>query len=127
MPISTPYNRLPSFSTVSGNSIMTGYVKVGDDAAVPLIKTKTLTGTTSDTQGGAVSIAHGISNPSKILLLWTQVEYATDVWINENYEALSGYQFGVYTTDTNILVANVDPNSGSILQKPIKIFIIYKE
>lgn len=101
-----------------------GFSKLGSDA--PAIKVKKLTGTSSPSQGGAVSIAHGLT-ASKILNVSVILDFGTNAFIPTSYNYNSGYEFDWYSDATNIIVANKSGNSGNILLRPFKILITYEE
>lgn len=99
-----------------------GATKLGSGA--PAIMMKKLTGTTASSDGGSVSIAHGV-DASKILSIEVMVEWTTSSYIPPRYP-VSGYEFYWGSGGANINVINVSGNSGSILSKPIKILITYE-
>jgi hypothetical protein len=103
-----------------------GATKLGTDA--PAIKMKKLTGTTSATQGGQTSIAHGV-NSAKILAVNVLVQYVNTVGndVPSSYNANPGYEFDYYISATDIIVWPKTGNSANILSKPIKILISYEE
>jgi hypothetical protein len=103
-----------------------GATKLGTDA--PAIKMKKLTGTTSATQGGQTSIAHGV-NSAKILAVNVLVQYLTTVGFDvpPSYNANPGYEFDFFISSTDVIVWPKTGNSASILSKPIKILVTYEE
>lgn len=101
-----------------------GFSKLGSDA--PAIKVKKLTGTSSAFQGGAVSVAHGLT-ASKILNISVILDFGTNTFIPSSYNFNPGYEFDWYSDATNIIVTNKSNNSGSVLSKPFKILITYEE
>jgi len=106
--------------------VVNGATKLGTDA--PAIKMKKLTGTTSATQGGQTSIAHGI-NSAKILAVNVLVQYLAIAGFDvpPSYNANPGYEFDYFITSTEVIVWPKTGNSNSILSKPIKILITYEE
>lgn len=108
-----------------------GFTKLGADAGAPGIKVKELTGTTNSTQGTSVTVAHGITNASKIYPPIVSINYSGNSWVNPAYLYLNsgsgGYIFTVEYNDTNVTVANSLNDSSNILSKPFKILIFYKE
>ena len=101
-----------------------GFSKLGSDA--PAIKVKKLLGTSSAFQGGAVSVAHGLT-ASKILNVSVVLDFGTNTFIPSSYNFNPGYEFDWYSDATNIIVTNKSNNSGSVLSKPVKILITYEE
>jgi hypothetical protein len=87
---------------------------------------KKLTGTTSASQGGSVSIAHGLT-VSKILSVTILVEYFTDAFVPASYQYNTGYEFTFWMTASQINVVNVAGNSVNVLSKPFKILITYEQ
>ncbi|MCU0325353.1 MAG: hypothetical protein MUF45_08895 [Spirosomaceae bacterium] len=101
-----------------------GFTKMGNDA--PAIKTKKLTGTTSNLDGGNVLLAHGVNN-SKVISVCVIVEYANGNYIPSSYDGSSGYWFDWYLAGANIYIWNKAGNCSNILSKPFKIVITYEE
>jgi hypothetical protein len=101
-----------------------GYTKLGSSA--PAIKNLKLTGITSNSQGGSVNIAHGLTS-TKILSVSIMLEYAPGSLISSSYNGSTGYEFDYYINATNIVVWNKAGNSGSILSKSFKILVTYEE
>jgi hypothetical protein len=100
----------------------TGYTRLG--AAAPFIQQKKLTGTTSATEGGNVTIAHGL-NRTKILAVSVIVDSGVNSMFPE-YTFVSGYRFHVYWNDTTVVVVNHGTESELIRSKPIKVLITYE-
>lgn len=90
------------------------------------IKTKVITGTTSNSQGNQVQVAHGISDPSKIISISTLVDIGSSIYIAPAYAYSAGYQYDHRVGGTDIYVSNVTGNSANILSMPFKTFIIYR-
>lgn len=101
-----------------------GYTKLGSSA--PKIQVKKLTGTTATTQGGSVSIAHGVA-AGKILSVDVLVEYGPNSFIHYSYTESPGFQFNFFFGASNITIVNINGNSGLILSKPLRILITYEE
>lgn len=108
----------------NGNMDVSGYTKLGIDA--PAIKTKKLTGTTSSSEGGLTSVAHGLTG-SKILSVSLGIEFTTDGFVTYGYTTNVGYQSSLQWDDTNITVSNHATNSENILSKPLVILVTYEE
>jgi hypothetical protein len=109
----------------NGDVSVSGYTQLGGTGA-PSIKTMKLTGTTSNTQGGSVSIPHGL-NPNKILAVHVFVEFIGNSFVPASYTINSGYEFNYYISGNDIVVWNKATTSGSILSKPFKILITYEQ
>jgi hypothetical protein len=90
----------------------------------PAIKIKQLTGTTAATQGGVVSIAHGVT-ASKIISISALVEYGTSSYVTQSHQFSAGYYFDISTSSGTINIANSPTSSAAILSKPVKIIVIY--
>ena len=90
----------------------------------PAIKIKQLTGTTAATQGGVVSIAHGVT-ASKIISVSALVEYSTSDYVTNAHLFSAGYYFDVWINSGIINVGNHPTSSAAILSKPVKITVIY--
>jgi hypothetical protein len=87
---------------------------------------KILNGTTSNTQGGTVSIAHGLSS-DKILSCCGVVYVTSDSGITSGYNPGDGYYFSVTFGPTYLVIVNKNGDSANILSKPIKIYIVFCE
>lgn len=101
-----------------------GFTKLGSNA--PPIKVLKLTGTTAATQGGQVTIAHGL-NVAKILAVDVLVQSSPNNWVHPSYVAGLGYVFNYVVGATNITVINVATQSANILSSPIKILVTYEQ
>ena len=101
-----------------------GYTKLGSDA--PSIRVKKLIGTTAATEGGEVSISHGL-DASKILSISIMVNNAPDFWVGPEQTYPGTLHFTWQIRGGSIAILNVGGNSGAILSKPIKIFITYEQ
>lgn len=101
-----------------------GFTKLGGNA--PAIKVLKLTGTTAATQGGQVTIPHGL-NVAKILAVDVLVQSSPNNWVHPSYVANLGYVFNYVVGASNITVINVATQSGNILGSPIKILVTYEQ
>lgn len=106
-----------------------GYTKLGQDA--PAIKMKKITATTSNTQGGSVSVNTDIPL-EKILSVQILAEYGSfGNMVPPNYDANPGYKYNYFvggsTNNATITVLNAAGSSNQILSKPIKILLTYEE
>jgi hypothetical protein len=108
---------------VQGNQYVGGFSSLGGDANHPGVKMKVLEGTTAATQGGIVSIPHGVAH-LKITSVSIMVLFMNK-WIPHSYTLNANYQFNFVVDSTNIIVANFPENSAGILSKPLIITIIY--
>lgn len=112
----------------NGNTDISGYTQLGTTAeAAPAIKMKKLTTTSSSSQGGLVTVAHGL-NRAKILGVQVLLTYAAGVAdIPGPYLDVAGYEYNWQVTSTDINIYNKTGNSANILSKPIRILITYEE
>ncbi|GGD83545.1 hypothetical protein GCM10011514_54530 [Emticicia aquatilis] len=113
----------------NGNVKVSGFTTLGDDVAAPKIKIKKITSTTSASQGGNVSIPHGVSS-SKIIAINVLVRYngsAAEAWVGNGYTGVTGYEFSYQYDGSNIFITNSPGNSANILSKDIKIVVTYEE
>jgi hypothetical protein len=117
---------IPGGQGIGGNQYIGGFSSLGGDANHPGIKIKVLTGTTAATQGGAVSIAHGIADISKIISvnLWVNTIQGLGLFAPPNYTN-GGIQYNFMLYGGHISVENHPSNSYSLLSKPVTITIIY--
>ena len=113
----------PANFNISGNGIIGGYTKLGSDA--PSIKVKKLTGTTAATEGGIVTIFHGLDG-SKILSISIMVNYIPTHWVGPDTN-LNGLRFTWVEGGGAVSITNIFGGSASILSKPIKILITYEQ
>ncbi len=108
---------------VAGNLNTDSYTKLGSDA--PAIKMKKLTGTTASSEGGTVTISHGLT-ASKIISINVLVEFNTNYYTPAS-STINGIEYDWTSNSTYIEIHNSSTNSESILSKPIKILIMYEE
>jgi hypothetical protein len=122
----TGASRVTGGQGVQGNQYVGGFSSLGGDANHPGIKIKVLTGTTAATQGGAVSIAHGIADISKIISvnLWVNTIQGVGLFAPPNYTN-GGIQYNFMLYGGHIIVENHPSNSYSLLSKPVTITVIY--
>lgn len=112
----------------NGNTDISGYTQLGTTAdGAPAIKMKKLTTTSSSSQGGVVTVAHGL-NRAKILGVHVLLTYAAGVAdIPGPYLDVAGYEYNWQVTSTDINIYNKTGNSANILSKPVRILITYEE
>lgn len=106
----------------TGNLDVNGFSNLGDGA--PAIKMKKLTGTTSSSATGSVSIPHGLTG-TKILSIDVLVEYSSGDYIPPSYTPGTGFEYSYYLSGSNINILNI--SGASILSKPIKIIVTYEQ
>jgi hypothetical protein len=119
----TGASRVTGGQGIGGNQYVGGFSSLGGDANHPGVKIKVLTGTTAATQGGIVSIPHGVAH-LKITSVSIMVLFMNQ-WIPHSYTLNANYQFNFVVDSTNIIVLNFPENSAGILSKPLIITIIY--
>jgi hypothetical protein len=100
------------------------FTVLGDNAVG--IKMKYLTGTTAAAEGGATSIAHGVTG-TKIVDFSVKVENGVGSGLQSEYTGVAGYQYHVYHDPTSINVVLHASNSENILEKPIIAIVWYVE
>ncbi|MGL4630671.1 MAG: hypothetical protein ACRCVT_05630 [Leadbetterella sp.] len=109
----------------NGNVGVTGFTKLGNDASAPSIKMKKFTGTTSATQGGTITIAHGVTD-AKILSVRIMVNYNSNASVPDGFNKDNGFECNTYISAGSIYIENKTGNSGSILSKPFTALIVYE-
>jgi hypothetical protein len=107
----------------SGGDVLLGdWVKFGSDA--PKINMKEFTINTANTDGGDVSLLHGL-NPSYIISLKAIVDLGPAGNVTEEYKVSNGYQISLSFENNYIYVWNKPGNSNNILNKPCRILVTY--
>lgn len=101
-----------------------GFTKLGSDA--PAIKIKKLIGITSDIEGGATYILHGL-NFAKILSVTALVNFDNTQYFPPNLSTGIESNFNFYLDINGINIINSPTNSDYILSKQVKILITYEE
>jgi hypothetical protein len=117
-----------SLYTGNGKIELNGFTKIGAGITAPSIQTKKLTGTTPNSMnpGTWTFVAHGIANASKILSISVIVTDGTYQYLPHSSE--SGILFTVNVDGGTIAVGVKDiAKSGTVMNKPIKILIVYEE
>ena len=102
-----------------------GFTKLGELS--PQIKMKKISGTTAATEGGIITVAHGIADISKILSVDLLVTYAGSNTVHHSYTFNPGYECNFYITPAVIFVTNNDGNSFNILSKSFRLLITYEQ
>ena len=100
-------------------------IRAGVGSTSPTIKFKKLTGTTANSEGGVVSIAHGLTS-SKILAVNVIVTWTTDTGVSSGYTTDPGYQFNWYYDATNLYIINHSTSSENILSKGFRALFAYE-
>lgn len=108
----------------SGNVATTGFTQLGSDA--PKIKVKKITGFTQTTQDAYRAIPHGLAL-DKILSVEVVVSVSSTVKHFKKWTSYINHEFDYYVDATNVQIFNIPGNSGSILNKPLTIYITYEE
>jgi len=103
--------------------VASGYSTLG--ASSPAIQMKELSGTSAAAAGGAVSIAHGLTQ-AKII--------GVDVWLSNTggSDIPPGYvaqaqRYGVYVTGTDVVVTLDSTATSVVFSRPLRILVTYKE
>jgi hypothetical protein len=104
-------NQLASKAPLN-NPSFTGFITLGENIA---IKCKAITGTTSDVQGGTVSILHGLIG-IKIVAINGVIRYAVNGTVQLGGNAGS-YSSSLICDGANLHITNTSNNSGGILSK----------
>jgi hypothetical protein len=110
-------------SPTFASPVFTGYTTLG--TGNPAVKLAKFTGTTASTQGGSVTVAHGLTG-SKILGVSCGVAFTTNAYMTPGLTTIAGYEFNCYVDGTNINVINKTANSANILSKSFVCMIIYE-
>ena len=110
---------------VNGKAYVSSYMQIGPTGS-PTFATKKLTGTTPSTQGGTVSIAHGVT-ASKILTWNVVVNGAATSDLIPPQHTAPGFEYTSHVNSNSIVVALSATNSANILSKGIKVFVVYEE
>lgn len=127
----------PSTSPTTGASVIGGGQGIGGDQHIggfsslggvdgghPAIKIKTYEGTTSDTDGGVVTVAHGL-NSAKIINISAIVRQTATSMIKDEHTRSANFRFSVTADVTNISVSNISGQSANILSKPFVVTVFY--
>ncbi|WP_178083595.1 hypothetical protein [Pseudomonas sp. DY-1] len=111
-------------NTWTAKQTFNDYTQLGDTA--PAIKQKKLTGTTAATEGGSVSVNHGVTS-SKVIRVSVLVFHSGTNAILPGWVASAGYQYDVQLTSTGVQVVLHATNSENILSKSFAVVIDYEE
>jgi hypothetical protein len=111
---------------VGRNTTTNGFTRLG--SAAPNVKMKELSGTFSASTGTNTNIVHGLTQ-SKILSVSVLVNAVSGNDVSENYPSWSatGFEFSYFVSSTNVTLSGRSGADGSLLGRPIKILITYKE
>jgi hypothetical protein len=103
-----------------------GFTQLGEDA--PAIKYKKLTGTTPSTEGGTLTVTHGLTS-TKIISIDAIVYIdagVTPIPPNMSFGVV-GVEYALRAGTTGIAFYNHPTNSENILSKPFTVLITYEE
>lgn len=110
--------------TSTGTVQHPGYTQLGE--AGPSIKTKLLSGTSSNVASGVSAVAHGVT-ASKIIGIQAMVQGPdSSQWFTQGGD-YPGAQFGVVIGVNNINLVNGATNSSNVLSKPFRVLVTYQE
>ncbi len=112
-----------SIATGTAKLEVIGFTKLGEQSSP--IKMLELTGTTAATQGGSISIAHGLLFEN-ILSISLSIDTGGG-FVAENSKHAPGYEVGLSHETTLIYLWNKASNSSLVLSKPFKIIITYRD
>ncbi len=106
---------------------ITGFSKLGDDAATPKIKMKKITGTTP-VASGTLAVVHGLTS-SKILSVSIFVEYGSGAneTVPPKYTTAAGFEYEYQIRVSDIFLINKSGNSTTIASRPFRMLITYEE
>jgi hypothetical protein len=102
------------------NPTFTGFTTLGDNVA---LKCKMLSGTTATTQGGVISISHGITG-IKIVGISGVIRYAVNGTVQLGGNTPS-YASTIICDGASLHITNASNNSGGILNLPFQALIWY--
>jgi hypothetical protein len=88
------------------------------------IKKYYFSGVTASSQGGSVSIPHGLLI-SKIVSINALVEHTTGVLVAPGHTFSPGYEFELSLNASGIFVGNIPTKSFNILGKPVRVVVDY--
>lgn len=111
-------------SSGTGNNYFAGFSKFGELSTG--LKSIILSTTTALAEGGTTTVLHGLT-ASKIVSITAACYYTTNGMVPPGITAFSEFQYDVYADATSAYVMLSATNSGSILNKNIKIIIWYVE
>ena len=100
-----------------------GYTRLGDDA--PKIKMKKITDM-NGAEGTTKNIAHGLT-ADQILSVEAKIEYSPNLYVQEGYTVVPGFEFNIFWDNTNIKIRNATGNSVSIANDTVTVLVIYEE
>lgn len=112
--------------STTGELVMNGYTRLGGSTA-PAIKYAKFTGTTSATQGGAISVAHGMDVTKFVSVTGVMVVSGNRFPLNmgnNNNVALDDYETALYTSSNHINIYSLGIASVNV---PFVVIIMYEE
>ncbi|WP_137823640.1 hypothetical protein [Pseudomonas sp. D(2018)] len=107
-----------------GQAVFYGYTRLGDTA--PAIKMKKLIGTTPATEGGTMTVNHGVTS-TKIIGVQVLVFHTSTNAILPGWTVSAGFEYGVQLGALGVQIALHPTNSESILSKAFTVLITYEE
>lgn len=110
---------------VNGKAYVSSYMQIGPTGS-PTFATRKFTGTTPSTQGGLAAIDHGLT-ASKILTWSVVVNGVSPSDLIPPMFPVPGYEYSTHINTSCIVVALSATNSAHILNKGIKVFVVYEE
>ena len=102
-----------------------GFSTMGDDNA-PAIKMKKLTGTTAASEGGNITIPHGLTI-GKIIGVQVLVTTSSGNRIPPVFTSVAEHEYDFFVDGDDIRVYLSGTNSGSIKSKAITVLLTYEE
>jgi len=107
-----------------------GAVTLGGHAAIgtgaPRVRMVKLTGTSAP-DGSSVTIAHGLSDRTKIIGAQVLVSNDTGNRIPPNFTSVGNHEFDFFIDTTNVIVYCISANSSSINGNAVTVLITYEE
>lgn len=100
-----------------------GFSMLGDSS--PHIKIKQYTGTTSSSETGAVTVAHGLASASVILGAIGMVKYSDGGnYVTTSYGASTDHEWTIGVSTESIQIVNY---GSAIVSKPFRILVFYTD
>jgi len=121
-------NTTQSTSSTTGSFVANGGVAVGGFTTLgersSSVKTVVIEGITAATQGGLVTVAHGLVG-DKIIGVQVLVRYTTNSAVSPSFDATSGFNYSWAYEGNLFYLYNVTSNSVQILSKPFAALLTY--
>ena len=106
----------------TGDKSFAGFTRLGDVA--PAIKNKLLTSATATTQGGSMTIPHGLVG-DKIIAVKVLVRQSPNAGVSGSLRNQLGYEYDWWYDSASVNITNISGSSAFILSKPISILLTY--